>query len=406
MRSDLLCCVGRMDRKLKTPAGLPLIDALSGHYEGCRGLLTGWRCIYVQHILESNRACLRFLEGMGLARQDTMVFGKAYSSSATVLARLRREGWRVWEPPGYTYERAFDDLIIDAISVWMRDESRADRPLLVVDEGGLASRALAASEEPKGRLAIVELTSRGAQHYAGVSTLAPVVDVARSAAKKQIESKYIAASMAQALSALVPKLLLPGGMVRVGLVGAGAIGSALLNEMNSRRIAVETFDQDPSKGDVGDIVDLVKSCEVVLSSTGGGVDWTKPLQSRIGERILVNCGSSDVEFSPWRLRRLTAERGGEFNIQHPLLPWRGDVDISHGGNRFRLLRGGFPVNFDNSDDPIPSETIQLTRAVLMAGAIQAVCAKSVGVIPLSENIQAWILRQYNELRAAGPGGRC
>jgi len=47
-----------------------------------------------------------------------------------------------------------------------------------------------------------------------------------------------------------------------------------------------------------------------------------------------------------------------------------------------LANGGFPVNFTGEIDPIPAEEIQITRSLVLAGALQAVNEKSNGLIPL------------------------
>jgi hypothetical protein len=48
-----------------------------------------------------------------------------------------------------------------------------------------------------------------------------------------------------------------------------------------------------------------------------------------------------------------------------------DLVVEDGARRWRMIRSGFPVNFDNSMDSVPAREIQLTRALLLIGVTQA-----------------------------------
>jgi hypothetical protein len=126
------------------------------------------------------------------------------------------------------------------------------------------------------------------------------------------------------------------------------------------------------------------------------MDWSEMVQSLPEGTILANCGSSDIEFQPWRLRAIFAPQG-TFCIEFPGMPWRGNITIGTPGHALTLLGGGFPVNFDGSPDPISAREIQLTRAILMAGAIQATASDKAGVTELDANLQSHIVARYEEL---------
>jgi hypothetical protein len=376
-----------------TPPRLPLLEAMAEKYAD-RRLLAGWQCIYVQHLLASNMACLEFLETMGLDRNNIWVFGKGYSTSVPVLESLRSRGWAVWNPSDYAYDRPFDELIIKQIASVLTSDTDRSRPLLVIDEGALASRAIARTNYKFDRLALVELTSRGAEHYRLVADRWPVIDVARSVIKKGIENRYIAASMIENLLRFAPDQLSDPVKASIGLLGAGAIGSAICMQMRERGYSLQIYDETAGLNTVGSLAELIDRCTTILSSTGGGPDWIGSLEGGLGEKLLVNCGSSDVEFSPWKLRASAMERGGSFSIENSCRPWAGKITIRGRQSTLVLPRGGFPINFDGSPDPISPSTVQLTRAALMAGALQAVEADHSGVIVLDEAVQAWIAALY------------
>jgi hypothetical protein len=376
---------------------LPLLDAFEARVSSQRGILTGWRCVYVQHLLASNMSCLAFLKAMGLDPRDVRIFGKGYSTSEAVLSELNSLGWNVWEPKEYRYNQAFDELIIEEIGAFLVSQRSETRPLLIIDEGGLATRAIAKAGYSCDRLTVVELTSRGAEHYALVAARAPVVDVARSFIKKGIESRYIASSMIENLLALDQYQTILGDGRQIGLIGGGAIGSAIVAELRDRCIAFGIYDQDAARGSVGTFGDLLQQSTTIMSSTGDGPDWTVPLAMSVGPKVLVNCGSSDVEYSPWKLREYVERHGGTFVVEHPHQPWIGRVVVEHRQSRFVLLRGGFPINFDGSPDPIPPHVVQLTRTALMAGAIQAAASDRPGVVDLDGADQLWIAETYRDL---------
>ena len=71
----------------------------------------------------------------------------------------------------------------------------------------------------------------------------------------------------------------------------------------------------------------------------------------------------------------------------------GDEDHS-----FYLVNGGFPVNFNGGVDPIRPSRIQLTRSLLLAGAVQASHTKRAGLHDLSQNAQKLLMEAYSAPR--------
>jgi hypothetical protein len=62
-----------------------------------------------------------------------------------------------------------------------------------------------------------------------------------------------------------------------------------------------------------------------------------------------------------------------------------------------FLNGGFPINFDGAVNCVPAQQIQLTRALMLAGAVQALEAEEVGVAPLDVETCEWLVRRFGEL---------
>jgi S-adenosylhomocysteine hydrolase len=377
---------------------LPLLTCLQSLLPTAKEL-DGWSCIYVQHILRSNCDCAEFLIGRGLDKSKLRIFGKAYSTSELALAYYLEHGFNAQSiGAGYDYGAPFDDALISTIKNALEAMvANGEKRILLIDEGGLALQAAATFTQADVRLAVVELTARGTHHYHLLEHRAPIVDVARSDAKKRIEAPLIAKSMALLLGtrirATTEKSL---SSMRVGLVGAGAIGGALCDELQSIGAAFIKFDAVEQRSTAKTITDALVGADIVTSSTGRGMDWSELVESLPDGTILANCGSSDIEFRPWRLRA-HFDAPGAFNIEVPGSPWRGNITIAANGRKLTLLGGGFPVNFDGTPDPIPAREIQLTRTILMAGAIQAATSQKPGISELDTTLQSQLVNRFNEL---------
>jgi len=99
--------------------------------------------------------------------------------------------------------------------------------------------------------------------------------------------------------------------------------------------------------------------------------------------------------------RVEAERSG--------LPWgHDDFAVEHArGKRSWLLNAGFPVCFDGSVDVIPPRLMQLTRALMVAGAVQALEGdQGHGLVPLRADDQAFLVDSFYRMNPDpdGTGG--
>jgi S-adenosylhomocysteine hydrolase len=68
-----------------------------------------------------------------------------------------------------------------------------------------------------------------------------------------------------------------------------------------------------------------------------------------------------------------------------------------GGRKVTLLARGFPLNFDGEAENIPPEQIQLTRALMVLGLLQATQSKVAGVRRLDPKMELALLQKFDEL---------
>jgi hypothetical protein len=193
----------------------------------------------------------------------------------------------------------------------------------------------------------------------------PIVQVATAAAKRILESPMISRAVLRRLPALEPG-------TRCGVIGVGSVGSAVVSRLLERGCEVTVFDRNPARLQECSIAriatsleQLVYEAQFVFGCTGEDV-FASALDPRwhSGETTLVSCSSEDREFKGLLTGTLS---GFAFDSQSS----SGDYVFQNGSARVRILRGGFPINFDGSATSVPSNEIQLTRALLLGGVIQA-----------------------------------
>lgn len=267
-------------------------------------------------------------------------------------------------------------------------------PLVVLDEGAVATKALAGRPALAARARVVEQTTRGARWSDTANLPFPVVDVARSAAKADYEAPLVVRSMRSGLQLAFGELGIQPDAI--GLVGYGRMGARLAGLL-AGDYQVTVFDQVPDNLALAasdgyrtcDFPHLLAESEVVIGCTGNGILGPAGLRHRAGPVTLANCASSDIEFELWERRTPEAVIG----VGDPARPWTNHYLVDP-DRRHRLIAGGFPTNFYCPGEPISPQEFQITRSLMLAGAMQAMSANRRGVIPLRQDTQSIITAAY------------
>lgn len=384
--------------------------------------LAGFSFLCVQHLLASTGALIESLSRCGADLSRMQLVGKGYSSNETVLGMLRDSGMRVLNPTFRgTADQPYDAILAEAVASALahaQGESQlTDRGILLLDDGG---HALSHAHElfPRGLpVAAVEQTTRGIRAANALPPRFPVINIGRSRAKLHLEAPLIAASMVHNLQRLLASgSNLFGELNDVFLIGYGSVGRAVALRLRAQGYDVTVFDSAaemrgaaaadgfPTADDLH--TPFVHRC-VVAASTGG-VSFPAGLHGILQPgSVLANMGSSDLEFAAWELREGEAvgavydTKGRELAGDDPEAPWDRHYRLAAQGRHRYLLKGGFPVDFDGGPDPIPPSAIQLTRALLLAGVLQASSETRLGVVKLDENVQQLIMGEYVRLASEG-----
>jgi S-adenosylhomocysteine hydrolase len=380
---------------------LPLLETISARF-GAGKPLANMRIVGIQHMLETTGSLVEALIHLGVAPGHVILAGKVYSSNGEVIDGLRRLGIQVIEPNGeWWWGELHSQLEASARDVWnalCRTGYSGD--VVVLDDGGF-TLAAASGHTDRYRVAGVEQTTSGTINASSVGLRCPTVDVAHSAAKKILESPLIEAAVLRRIHHL--KGTFPRGLTW-GVVGTGNVGTAILSGLKRDHQEVVAYDVEQSGDGAADVHfccdlrQLFEKADMILGCAGqdilAGQTWWKTVS---GEKILASCSSHDVEFRTLLRAHAEVRAGGSSDIL-------GNVVIPTEAGRITMLRGGCPINFDGARESVPAEDIQITRALLLAGVLQAhsVLAQggqeAPGFLPLAPEMQSVAALEWIRLR--------
>ena len=226
----------------------------------------------------------------------------------------------------------------------------------------------------------------------------PLINMADSYLKTQIESEFIAKSMFVNLNSILQSIMTSSSMT-IGVVGGGNIGREvldfLLKEYPSTSIiiyddesSVFSPDKIAEKGwsnvsRAGSRQALFQSSTVILGCTGNDITHKLPRAVDIALQAshvhLISCSSGDSEFQTW----LQGMPDYRFEGLADMRDWTMPLNAS-GDKQLTIHNGGFPINFlVHQPESVPVKEIQITRSMKLAALIQAL--KLLEVTPYRSN---------------------
>lgn len=320
--------------------------------------------VCVQHILSSTIDLFEALIELGALPENIYVLGKHYSTISQAEEKLKKMKINVKSatkiyPIGF-FNQAFES---DVQQLWQHVESeiknKKPRLIVILDDGGhclnFAPNKLLSHYPIVG----IEQTTGGLLHHNFRRLNFPIIEVASSAAKRKLESPFIAEAIASSTSS---QLQLSSKNMCFGVIGKGAIGQAVIQKLRTQDFELFSFDitdENPKK-----MHHVFQNSDILLSCTGRDIFHNlTPLKLFKKDIILVSCSSEDKEFR-------TLLRNAKFSSQN--LPLENLKTKNKSGGEIKILKGGFPINFNNQQELEPIEDIYLTRLLLLGGLIQAV----------------------------------
>lgn len=335
----------------------------------------------VQHILETTATLFQALIRLGADPEKMYFSGKCYSTCPGVVKTIKEMGIylkrdSVPEKPGQyrlTFRKGIGDMwrmVVNALETKHKDVNT----IIVLDEGGHCLEEMPHELKFKYRVTGIEQTRAGLYNGTSDRLTFPLIEVASSAAKRFVEAPMIAEAAFERIKKFLAELQLKLNTV-FGVIGNGAIGDAIATYLLNQGYIVVVYDSDEKAfekiGEHGSLFRLANTEAVIANSdciigcTGkditAGIDILSLIKK---DKVFISCSSEDKEFLS--LLRVIANLQQDYTA--PLSTVSFETELGH---KISILRGGFPVNFDNTAQSVPSEKIQFTRMLLLAACFQA-----------------------------------
>ena len=395
----------------RMPARLPLLDKMVADLKGKKPL-RGKNVLWVSHLLATAVPLAGALRSAGTLAKSTIVVGTPYGTNPAVRKTLSEDGFDVRVPPLSVakYEKAVRRAVDDMVAQHRRNH----KPVVVLDDGGLVTKILHSDPRYADVLPafkIVEQTTRGITLAEKQSLKVPVINVARSLSKRA-EGIFIG----QAVAAKVLQGLRRSGRelsgTQVTVMGYGIVGQAVAAELKRAGARVTVVESSGARAKaarkahftVTTKARALPRSEVVIGATGHQSLTLADLRKLPGGAVVASASSKQVEFDMAGLRKAASSRR-LVTSDNPLvrLP---TARYKLGRAEITVLGDGWPVNFDGDVEDIPARHIQLTRAVMFAGALQAAGlktnhAKNRGLIPLANKMDQRILKRFKKFQGRG-----
>ncbi len=316
---------------------------------------------------------------------------------------------RVPELSEHAYHGAVRRAVDDAVAL----HRKTQQPFVVLDDGGFVSAIL--HGDPKyadvlSQFKIVEQTTRGITVAQARTIKTVIVNVARSRAKIA-EGKIIGRTVAEKVVQGLARAGRDLNGLTVVVKGFGTIGEPLCELLTARGAKVLVMETGKAAA-----ARAAKKYEVIAEARLAEADM---LVGATGERSIklddMRRLKHDAIIASATSKQVEADMDGlrEQATKSEVLPKRGSraklptVAYQLDGRRLIVLGDGWPINFDGDVDSAPPEDIQITRAAMFAGALQAAGlrghrTRNKNILPLDPKMDDLIVERFEQLRAGQP----
>lgn len=314
--------------------------------------------IGAQHLMESTLNLFHFLTQTELSPNLTFLLGKCYSTSKSVYQDFVDANFNV-SPLSFHFDShcSFDESYQHNINQFLQDSlAKIDfdkvNKLIVLDDGGYLISSLAHCKLPNIPVIAIEQTSSGIHHLKKHTLTTPVINVARSKAKLELETPFIIEYSLKKLYEYIPLRKLAGRTVLI--LGFGAIGTGVAKALENI-CQVKVF--DPAFTDQFLLIEYLKIADVVIGCSGTTSLKHSQYKYLKKNAILVSFSSSDREFEAHKFRQLFPQT---------------DNPLSSFNSKVQLIQCGFPINFWQSRNNMPLDKIQITLSLLQSAIYQSI----------------------------------
>ncbi len=445
--------VARSRRTPDAKARMPVFAAVTRMIGG-PSALAGFTMASVQHLFPSTRALYASLVDNGLDAITTRVGGKGYSTDMDTMMRLEALGFQV-HPDGRVLahgahasaEKVTGEMARQQLGAMFADvDPRETEPrFLLLDEGAKLIAALHLHYPQYAHLCVcVEQTDRGLQIIdeakrahaeeraefertgawpsprRGFELACPVVDMARSEAKKTWESPMIGESCVFNLEhelrglngALHAKVFDDPARKTACVIGYGAVGKAVADRLRARGFEVFVHDRDPAAMaraaadgcQPAPREQAIAKGHVFYGCTGAGVLEPGEYDLLPDGAVLANAASGNHELGLGGVdidavggdeaqrfangRAASRFLGMDVDLGEQDDPMRHRVWRTPSGKSLLLARSGYVVNMGLD---LPPEYAQLIRSLLLSSCLVASKARGPGLVAIPDDVQRFVV---------------
>jgi len=326
--------------------------------------------VYVHHALQTSINVINSLLMLGAKPACIYILGKSYSENKAVVQYMKALGITYIDSSDQIgfgeYKRAFQS---DINYLWKLVEKHLDdriKDILVLDHGGHAIQSIPQTIKSSYQIIGIEKTTAGTMGYTSENKPdIPIINVAGCAAKRILESPLIA----DAVSSKVEPIIKTISKEKIcAVIGYGAIGKSVASVLKNQGKQVLVYDKNIFTAENDSLESIIEKSDYIFGCTGTDITFNivHSIVETKGSKIFLSCSSEDKEFLSL-LKEITKDK--DF-CQDKLFD---DVKLNtKNGGQIVLVNGGFPVNFDDSGESVPAKDIQLTRALVIGGVIDAI----------------------------------
>ncbi|MBI3178304.1 MAG: NAD-binding protein, partial [Deltaproteobacteria bacterium] len=405
--------LAEMTQHTRIPLRLPMLEAALDDLNGSRPLVTK-NLLMVSHFLATSVPLALALKRAGAEYDSTVMVGTPYGSNKTVVDTLVGIGFDVRVPALSVtdYRKAVEKGLDDIVA-----KHRANgQSVVVLDDGGLVADLL--HSNPKyadvlGAFKLVEQTTGGVIVSEKHALQAPIINAARSKSKMR-EAPFIGAAVATKVRQGLERIGKGVAGQKAVVIGFGTVGKELakqLRESGAKVVVIEPSEtRRAAAKDAGfAVADSVKkhltSADLIVGCTGTQTLALEDMKQLKSGATIASASSKQTEFQMDALKRAASKADKvETEVPTVTLP---SYEYTLGKKKLTVLGDGWPVNFDGDVEDIDAEDIQLTRAIMFSGAIQASkllnTSKKGGLVPYDEKEDLKILRRFEKLQKKSAG---
>lgn len=388
-------------------------------------------CLVVgmQHMLGTTVDMFKVMKQLGL--KHAVVGSKLYSDHQACIAEFKNLGFHYigcQEPIGHGLYQ--ESIVKDIHQIWecalrLIKNTSSIQSIIVLDDG--ADLLLNIPNEIyrlsrlEGRLLVgIEQTRGGCNRNFFNGLPLPMINVAGAAIKLKFEYRWVAKEVVRILtSGLLQGITLELGRTpRIGIIGYGVMGLAIAHELSLKEFAISVHDPkitsfpqtaDPEVTHLANVGVLISGADVIIGCTGTDVTAHPAVFDALHysptPKWLVSTSSKDVEFN-FLLHKCQQQVKQRYTTPDVL---QTVVYRNHYSSLVSVLRGGFPINFQNTLHCVPPEKIWPTRASLLLAALMAVKqaqaltkSSASAVYKLDPHLQMLIYHHYTQVHPADP----